>query len=93
MERIEFARELRRRATDAELALWRHLRGRQLLGHKFRRQEPICEFIVDFVCREAMVIVEIDGGIMRRLRTATASVRMFWRRAGMLWRDSRMPRC
>jgi len=29
--------------------------------HKFRRQEPICEFIVDFVCREAMVIVEIDG--------------------------------
>jgi len=56
------ARSLRKRSTDAERLLWRHLRARQLDGLKFRRQEPIGKYIVDFVCFERRVIVEVDGG-------------------------------
>ena len=56
------ARSLRRRSTDAERLLWRRLRARQLDGLKFRRQEPIGKYIVDFVCFERRVIVEVDGG-------------------------------
>ncbi|MBM4121847.1 MAG: endonuclease domain-containing protein [Nitrospira sp.] len=56
------ARRLRRSLTDAEQALWRHLRLRQVGGHKFRRQQPIGSYIVDFVCFEKKLIVEVDGG-------------------------------
>jgi len=42
--------------------LWRHLRLRQLGGCKFRRQQPIGKYIVDFVCFEKRLIVEVDGG-------------------------------
>jgi len=52
----------RRQATDAERLLWKHLRGRQLMGFKFRRQEMIEPYIVDFVCLEAKLIIEADGG-------------------------------
>ena len=48
--------------TFAERLLWARLRQRQLDGFKFRRQHPIGRFIVDFVCIEARVVVEIDGG-------------------------------
>jgi len=48
--------------TDAERYLWKHLRQRQLAGHRFRRQMPIGSYIVDFVCLERRLIVEIDGG-------------------------------
>lgn len=47
---------------DAEKRLWNHLRNRQLGGHKFRRQKPIGSYIVDFVCIEKKMIIEIDGG-------------------------------
>ena len=56
------ARELRRDMTDAEHSLWKHLRLRQLEGYKFRRQQPIGKYIVDFVCFEKQLIIEIDGG-------------------------------
>jgi adenine-specific DNA-methyltransferase len=56
------ARTLRKRPTDAESALWRQLRLRQIDGYKFRRQHPIGPYIVDFVCLEKKVIVEVDGG-------------------------------
>lgn len=56
------AKALRHAMTDAEQKLWGHLRGRRALGWKFRRQHPIGPFIVDFVCLEAGVIVEADGG-------------------------------
>ncbi len=56
------ARALRRNATDAERVLWRHLRDRRLVGFKFRRQVVIGRYIVDFVCLEAKLIVEADGG-------------------------------
>ena len=56
------ARQLRKDVTEAELALWRHLRLRQLRGCKFRRQQPIGNYIVDFVCFEKRLIIEVDGG-------------------------------
>lgn len=56
------ARSLRRDATDAERAMWRILRNRQLAGFKFRRQQPLGPFIVDFVCFSHRLIIEIDGG-------------------------------
>jgi very-short-patch-repair endonuclease len=59
---VDKARELRKRMTDAEQRLWCHLRNRQLLGWKFRRQNEIGRYIVDFVCPESMLVVELDGG-------------------------------
>lgn len=58
----EFARSLRREMTDAERHLWRALRQRSIDGFKFRRQHVIGEFVVDFVCLERMLVLEIDGG-------------------------------
>jgi len=56
------SRQLRRNLTEAEQALWRHLRLRQLDGRKFRRQQPIGPYIVDFICLERRLIVELGGG-------------------------------
>jgi very-short-patch-repair endonuclease len=56
------ARQLRARQTDAERKLWFLLRDRRLNGAKFRRQVPIGKYIADFVCQEAKLIVELDGG-------------------------------
>lgn len=56
------ARTLRRASTDAEKRLWRHLRDRKLAGAKFRRQVPIGSYVADFVCLEARLVVEVDGG-------------------------------
>jgi very-short-patch-repair endonuclease len=56
------AKNLRMRSTDAERHLWKHLRTRQIEGLKFRRQEPIGKYIVDFVCYEKMIVIEADGG-------------------------------
>jgi very-short-patch-repair endonuclease/SAM-dependent methyltransferase len=53
---------LRHALTPAELALWTRIRGRQLGGFKFARQEPIDRYYVDFVCREQRLIIELDGG-------------------------------
>jgi len=55
-------RNLRVNATDAENALWYALRNRQLAGHKFVRQFSVGPYIVDFVCRENALIIEVDGG-------------------------------
>ena len=56
------AARLRRDMTDVEKRLWQALRNRQLFGFKFRRQATIGPFIADFLCVEAMLIVELDGG-------------------------------
>jgi very-short-patch-repair endonuclease len=58
-----FAQQMRQQPTPAEAALWRRLRGRRVGGVKFRRQHAIAGFIVDFVCLERFVIVEVDGTI------------------------------
>jgi very-short-patch-repair endonuclease len=56
------AAPLRRRATDAEQALWRELRGRRLGGFKFKRQWTLGLYVVDFCCQEPRLVVEADGG-------------------------------
>jgi very-short-patch-repair endonuclease len=48
--------------TDAERSLWYHLRAGRFQGWKFRRQVPIGQYVVDFLCEEARLIVEVDGG-------------------------------
>jgi len=48
--------------TDAERKLWQRLRVKQLRGWKFRRQHPYGDYILDFVCLDARLIVEVDGG-------------------------------
>ncbi|MDH4562471.1 endonuclease domain-containing protein [Pseudomonas sp. BN411] len=62
MEKHAFARQLRAGQTEAERLLWQRLRSRQLLGLKFRRQRPLGRYVVDFICFERMLIVELDGG-------------------------------
>lgn len=57
------SRQLRTRATPAEVALWRILRDRQLSGLKFRRQHAIGPFVTDFCCASIKLIVELDGAI------------------------------
>ena len=56
------ARNLRQNMTDAERRVWQILRSHQMQGYKFRRQVPIGRYTADFVCHEARLIVEIDGG-------------------------------
>jgi len=56
------ARELTKNPPEAERKLWAHLRLRQIGGYKFRRQHPLGPYIVDFVCIEKKLIVEVDGG-------------------------------
>lgn len=56
------AKNLRKSSTDAERLLWNHLRMKQMKGLKFRRQQPIDNYIVDFVCLENRLIIEVDGG-------------------------------
>jgi very-short-patch-repair endonuclease len=58
----DFARQLRKNMTDAERRLWYHLKLRQFDGKRFRKQAPIGVFVVDFVCFESSLIVELDGG-------------------------------
>lgn len=59
---ILFAKVLRKNQTDAELKIWQAVRAGRLLGFKFRRQVPIDNFIVDFVCFEKRLVIEVDGG-------------------------------
>ena len=56
------ARRLRVNQTDAETVLWNRIRSRQIDGHKFVRQMLIENYICDFVCRERLLIIEVDGG-------------------------------
>lgn len=59
---LPLAKRMRTDATDAERKMWQMLRAGRLQAHKFRRQQPLGDYIVDFVCFERRLIVEIDGG-------------------------------
>ena len=59
---LPLAKGMRRKSSDAERLLWQQLRAHRLLGYKFRRQVVVEPYIVDFVCIEAMLIIEADGG-------------------------------
>ena len=54
-------RRLRNAPTDAESKLWQRLRHRQLDHCKFRRQHPVGDYILDFVCLERKIVIELDG--------------------------------
>ncbi len=58
----EQAKQLRGAMTDAERRLWYHLRAKRFLDLKFKRQAPIGPYIVDFICFEQKLIIEVDGG-------------------------------
>jgi very-short-patch-repair endonuclease len=58
---VAFARSLRRREVSAERMLWESVRNRALAGLKFRRQVPIGRYVVDFVCYDARLVIELDG--------------------------------
>lgn len=62
VNKLLYAKELRKHSTEAEKLLWRNLRNRQLGDVKFRRQHPLGHYIVDFVSMERKLIIEIDGG-------------------------------
>ena len=57
-----FCKELRKNSTDAERRLWSKLRLRQLKGFQFYRQRIIVNYIVDFFCPRAKLVIEVDGG-------------------------------
>ncbi len=59
---LGLARGMRSMPTEAERVVWRMLRGRRFLAWKFRRQVPIGPYIADFLCFEARLVVEVDGG-------------------------------
>ena len=61
MQKNKNANTLRETQTDAEQLLWQKLRNRHLGGYKFRRQVPIDRYIVDFVCLEKRLVIEVDG--------------------------------
>jgi very-short-patch-repair endonuclease len=82
------AKQLRKTLTDAEIHLWHRLRGEQL-GAKFRRQHPFENYVLDFVCLDHRLVVEVDGSqhadnltydVERtaRLQSAGFSVLRFW---------------
>jgi very-short-patch-repair endonuclease len=73
---VTFAKTLRRHSTDAESLLWRHLRGHRFAGWKFKRQQPLGPYIVDFVCFAARVVVEVDGG--QHLESEADAARDAW---------------
>ena len=57
-----FANKLRKEMTKAEACLWKYaLRARQMKGYQFRRQRPVINFIADFMCKELMLVIEVDG--------------------------------
>jgi len=74
---IETARRLRRDLTDAERRIWYQVRGGRIGGAKFRRQQPMGRYVVDFVCHESKLIVELDGG-QHAEREAADSARTRW---------------
>ena len=60
---VRSAKRLRAEATPSEQRLWAALRDRNFHGRKFRRQQPMGPFVLDFWCAEERLAVEIDGGV------------------------------
>ena len=60
--KLSNAKQLRTNQTDAERRLWYHLRAHRFMGLKFKRQKPLGPYIVDFICMEKDLIIELDGG-------------------------------
>jgi very-short-patch-repair endonuclease len=59
---LKHAKAMRSNPTEAERRLWHYLRAKRFMGLKFKRQKPVGPFIVDFICLELKLIIEVDGG-------------------------------
>ncbi len=68
----KYAKELRNNPTDAERLLWRYLRKSQINNCKFRRQQVLGKYIVDFVCLDPKIIIELDGAQHQQQQTYDA---------------------
>ena len=55
------ARELRNKSTKSEIKLWKHIKGKQIMGFDFHRQKPLLDYIADFYCAELNLVIELDG--------------------------------
>jgi very-short-patch-repair endonuclease len=71
------AKELRSNMSDAESRLWYYLRAKRFRGLKFRRQAPMGRYVVDFLCEEAHLVLEVDGG-QHAERVEEDSARTHW---------------
>jgi very-short-patch-repair endonuclease len=63
LEKRQLAERMRAEQTPSEAILWEQLRNNRLLGLKFRRQQPIDGFIVDFYCHAISLVIEVDGAV------------------------------
>jgi|SRR5690554_3176254 len=79
MNQNQFAKHLRQNMTDAEKLLWYHLRAYRLNGKRFRRQQPLGPYIVDFIHFGSRIIVEADGG--QHNDSASDKIRDAWLKA------------
>ena len=61
-DNIRYAKEMRSNMTKEESTMWYHLRAKRFLGLKFKRQVPLGAYIVDFLCKEKNLVIELDGG-------------------------------
>lgn len=73
----ETARKLRKNPTEAERVLWQHLRQKSIEGHRFRRQHPMGPYVLDFVCLEEKMVIEVDGG-QHAADVVSDANRTFW---------------
>jgi very-short-patch-repair endonuclease len=78
----DFARKLRKSETDAERKIWQQLRNRNLNGTKFRRQHPVGPYVVDFICINGKLIIELDGSLHQQQLTYDAQRTKFLEQAG-----------
>jgi very-short-patch-repair endonuclease len=74
------AKTLRTNQTEAEQRLWYHLRAHRFMDLKFKRQKPMSRYIVDFICEERRLIIELDGGQHQAEQVAYDQHRDAWLR-------------
>jgi len=74
-ELVKKARDLRNNMTRAEIILWSRLRSKKIDGYKFRRQQPIFDYIVDFYCDELKLVIEVDGEIHSLTEMADSDIK------------------
>jgi len=76
---VEIAREFRKEPTEGERILWGALRGKRLDGIKFRRQQPVGYFVVDFYASTFRLVIEVDGPIHDKQTEADSAGSIFWK--------------
>lgn len=77
------SRHLRKNQTEAENIIWQHLRNRQLAGCKFRRQHPVDNYIVDVICLDNKLVIELDGSQHMQSVSYDKKTERFPQRAGI----------